>query len=136
MIKYNKQIDTTDPFNKWIVLELRNFNPFNKHVGLVLTYIVEYLWVDTIQIQHANTNCHPYLWSLTIAFCPLPYIFVHSPSKSKSLESHKFHNCRSGKLLTVDKKKFYSSTSKVFDGRIRDLGSIFYLHQKLIGVLA
>ena len=47
LIKYNKQVDTTDPFNKWIVLGLRNLDPFNKHVGLVLTYIVEYSRVDT-----------------------------------------------------------------------------------------
>ena len=29
-------------FNKWVVLGLRNLDPFNKHVGLILTYIVEY----------------------------------------------------------------------------------------------
>ena len=43
LIKSNKQVDTTDPFNKWIRLGLRNLDPFNKHVGLVLTYAVEYL---------------------------------------------------------------------------------------------
>ena len=42
LIKSDKQIDTTSPFNKWVVLELRNLDPFNKHVGLMLTYIVEY----------------------------------------------------------------------------------------------
>ena len=30
----------TDPFNKWVVLGLRNLDPFNKHVGLVLTHII------------------------------------------------------------------------------------------------
>ena len=33
----------TDPFNKWAALRLRNLDPFNKRVGLVLTYIIEYL---------------------------------------------------------------------------------------------
>ena len=42
LIKSNKQIDTTDPFNKWVELGLRNLDPFNKHVGLVLTYVVKY----------------------------------------------------------------------------------------------
>ena len=42
LIKSNKQIDTTDPFNKWVGLGLKNLDPFNKHVGLVLTYVVEY----------------------------------------------------------------------------------------------
>ena len=42
LIKSDKQIDMTDPFNKWIVLRLRNLDPFNKHVELVLTYIIEY----------------------------------------------------------------------------------------------
>ena len=42
LIKFDKQVDTTNPFNKWVVLGLRNLDSFNKHVGLVLTYIVEY----------------------------------------------------------------------------------------------
>jgi len=42
LIKSDKQIDTIDPFNKWVVLRLKNLDLFNKHVGLVLTYIVEY----------------------------------------------------------------------------------------------
>ena len=42
LIKYDKQVDITDPFNKWVVLGLRNLDPFNKQVGLVLTYIVKY----------------------------------------------------------------------------------------------
>ena len=33
----------TDPFNNWVWLGLRNLDLFNKHVGLVLTYVVEYL---------------------------------------------------------------------------------------------
>ena len=60
LIKSDKQVNTIDAFNKWVVLGLRNFDPFNKHVGLVLTYIVEYSWVDTTRTQQANTNCHPY----------------------------------------------------------------------------
>ena len=32
----------TNPFNKWAGLGLMNLDPFNKHVGLVLTYVVEY----------------------------------------------------------------------------------------------
>ena len=59
MIKYDKQVDITDPINKWVVLGLRNLDPFNKHVMLVLTYIVGYSWVDTIWTRHVNTNCHP-----------------------------------------------------------------------------
>ena len=60
LIKSNKQIDTTDPFNKWVELGLRNLDLFNKHVGLVLTYVVKYSWLDTTWTRHANTNCHPY----------------------------------------------------------------------------
>ena len=41
LIKSNKQVDTTDPFNKWVGLGLRNLDPFNKHVGLVLIYVIE-----------------------------------------------------------------------------------------------
>ena len=58
MIKSDKQVDTTDPFNKWIVLGLTNPGPFNKYVWLRLTHIVEYSWVDTTRTRHANTNCH------------------------------------------------------------------------------
>ena len=32
----------TDFFNKYVVLGLRNLDPFNKHVGLVLTQIVRF----------------------------------------------------------------------------------------------
>ena len=42
LIKSDKQVDTTDPFNKWVILELRNLDLFNKHVRLVLTYIIGY----------------------------------------------------------------------------------------------
>ena len=60
LIKFDKQVNMTDLFNKWVVLGLRNPDPFNKHVRLVLTQIVRYSWVDTIWTWHANTNCHPY----------------------------------------------------------------------------
>jgi len=43
LIKFDKQVNIIDSFNKWVVLELRNFDPFNKYVGLVLTHIVRYL---------------------------------------------------------------------------------------------
>ena len=56
LIKSDKHVDTTDLFNKWFVLGLRNLNPFNKHVGLVLTLIAKYSRVYTIQTQYANTN--------------------------------------------------------------------------------
>ena len=42
LIKSNKQVNTTNPFNKWVMLGLRNLNPFKKHIGLVLTHIVGY----------------------------------------------------------------------------------------------
>ena len=58
LIKSNKQVDT---FNKCVGLRLRNLDPFNKHVELVLTYVVELSWLDTTQTRHVNTNCHPYL---------------------------------------------------------------------------
>ena len=61
LIKSNKQVDMIDPFNKWVRLGLRNLDPFNKHVGLVLTYVVEYSWLDTTRTRHANMNCHPYV---------------------------------------------------------------------------
>ena len=37
LIKSDKQVDTTDLFNKWVVLGLMNLAPFNNHVWLVLT---------------------------------------------------------------------------------------------------
>ena len=37
LIKYDKQIDITDPFNKWVVLGFKNLDPFNKYAKLVLT---------------------------------------------------------------------------------------------------
>ena len=56
LIKSDKQVDTTDPFkwvvlelknldpfNKWVVLRLKNLDLFNKYVGLMLTHIVRYL---------------------------------------------------------------------------------------------
>ena len=60
LIKSNKQVDTIDPFNKWVMLGLRNLELFNKHVGLVLTYIVGYSWVNMTWTRHTNTNCLPY----------------------------------------------------------------------------
>ena len=47
LIKFDKQVDTTDPFNKWVVLGLINLDPFNKYVKLVLIYIIEYSRVVT-----------------------------------------------------------------------------------------
>ena len=41
LIKSDKQVDNTDPFNKYIVLGLRNLDSFDKHVGLVLTNIID-----------------------------------------------------------------------------------------------
>ena len=43
------------------MLWLRNLDPFNKHVGLVLTYIIRYSWINTIWTQYANTNGHSQL---------------------------------------------------------------------------
>ena len=34
LIKFDKQVDMTDLFNKWFMLGLRNSNIFNKHVRL------------------------------------------------------------------------------------------------------
>ena len=42
LIKSNKQVDMIDLFNKQVMLGLRNLDPFSKHVGLILIYIVEY----------------------------------------------------------------------------------------------
>ena len=38
LIKSDKQVDTTDPFNKWVMLGLRNLDPFNKFEDSVDTY--------------------------------------------------------------------------------------------------
>ena len=77
LIKSDKQVDTTDPF-KWVVLELKNLDPFNKYVGLVLTYIVEYLWVDITRTRHVNTNCHSYpiLPFQKVTLSIIPYHFT------------------------------------------------------------
>ena len=72
LIKSDKQDDTTNLFNKWIVLGLRNLDPFNKHIGLVLTYIVGYSWVDTTRTRHVNMNYHPY-------FSPSSFLFFSHP---------------------------------------------------------
>jgi len=42
LIKFDKEVDMTESFNKWVVLELRNLDLFNKYVRLVLAYIVGY----------------------------------------------------------------------------------------------
>lgn len=42
LIKSDKWVDMTDPFNKQVVLGLKNLDPFNKHVGLVLIHRVKY----------------------------------------------------------------------------------------------
>ena len=47
LIKFNKWVNTTNPFNKQFVLELRNPDPFNKYIELVSTHIVKCLRVDT-----------------------------------------------------------------------------------------
>ena len=60
LVKFDKQVDTTDPFNKWVMLGLINLDLFNKYDKLVLTYIVEYLWVNTTWTQYVNTNGHSY----------------------------------------------------------------------------
>ena len=65
LIKFDKQVDTIDSFNKWVVLGLKNPDSSNKHVELGLTHIVEYSWVDTTQTRHANMNCHPYTCMLS-----------------------------------------------------------------------
>ena len=54
MIKPDKWIDTTDLFNKQVMLELRNLSLFNKCVGLVLTHIVEYSLVDDTNPTHKH----------------------------------------------------------------------------------
>ena len=59
LIKSDKHDDLTSSFNKWVVLELRNLNSFNKHIGLVLTHIVRHSWVDMTRSWHVNMNCHP-----------------------------------------------------------------------------
>ena len=41
MIKFDKKVDTIDSFNKWVVLDLRNLDHFNKHIELGLTHMVK-----------------------------------------------------------------------------------------------
>lgn len=41
-MKFDKQVDIIDSFNKHVMLGLRNFDLFNKHVELVLTHIIKY----------------------------------------------------------------------------------------------
>ena len=43
LIKSDKQVNTTNLFNKQIVLELRNLDLFNKNIDLVSIHIVKYL---------------------------------------------------------------------------------------------
>ena len=69
LIKSNKQVDMTNSFNKWVVLWLRNLDPFNKHVGLVSTYIVGYSRVDMTQIATPNID------SILIFNFSQPYLF-------------------------------------------------------------
>ena len=38
LIKFDKWVDTTNPFNKYVALELKILNLFNKYVGLEMTY--------------------------------------------------------------------------------------------------
>ena len=46
LVKFDKQVDTTDPFNKWVMLGLINLDLFNKYIELVLTHIIEYSWIN------------------------------------------------------------------------------------------
>ena len=46
-MKFDKWVNMIDPFNKQVVLGLRNLDIFNKHVRLILIYIVVYSLVDT-----------------------------------------------------------------------------------------
>ena len=72
LIKSNKQIDMTDPFNKWVGLGLKNLDLFNKHVGLVLTYVVEYSWLDTTR-HDTNPTCEHKLW---LIICDIEICFI------------------------------------------------------------
>ena len=38
LIKFDKWVDTTNPFNKYVALGLKILNLFNKYVGLEMTY--------------------------------------------------------------------------------------------------
>ena len=58
-IKSDKWVDTINPFNKQVVLRLRNLDPLNKRAGLVLTHIVKHSLINMTRIRHANMNYHP-----------------------------------------------------------------------------
>lgn len=51
------------PFNKWVVLGLKNLDSFKKHVGLILTHIVGFMsWRDTNPIhEHKLPFLIPYM---------------------------------------------------------------------------
>lgn len=77
LIRSYKWVDTIELFNKQVVLGFKNPNPFIKRVRLVLTNIVEYLWVNMKQIWHVNTNYHPYQQIfLFLFFIILPTSFL------------------------------------------------------------
>ena len=42
LIKSIKWVDTTDPFNKYVMLGLKNHYSFNKQVELRSTYLIKY----------------------------------------------------------------------------------------------
>ena len=65
LIKSDKQIDTIDLFNRWFVLGLRNLDLFNKHVKLMLTYIVN-LCTQTSLHQSNGVTIYLLVGSLSI----------------------------------------------------------------------
>ena len=84
LIKSEKQINTIVLFNKWVVLGLKNLNSFNKHVGLVLTHIVGYLWVDTTRIRMRTWIATPNVtrvytpdWSIEVVLLMLACVIKH-----------------------------------------------------------
>ena len=101
MIKSDKQVYTIDQFNKWVVLRLRNLDPFNKHVGLVLTYIIEYSWINTTPTRHTNMNCHPY-FTFTVSYFQLHP--CSRPIKHTPTISIKIVRCRKKKITNKDSR--------------------------------
>ena len=84
LIKFEKQIDMIDLFNKWVVLGLKNLDSFNKHVRLVLTHIVGYLWVDTTRPDTRTRIATPNVirvsardWSIEVVLLMLAWVIKH-----------------------------------------------------------
>jgi len=58
LLSMSSRLGQVNPPHQQIRLRLKNHNMIGKWVGLGLSYLVEYPYLNTIRIRHANLNWH------------------------------------------------------------------------------